>query len=143
MYKIRKAIIDQEKHTIKIPFFQGYVSAGFPSPAEDYEDIELDLNKYLIKHPEATIFIKAQGDSMIGASIHEEDILIIDRSIEAVSGSIVVGVINGEFTLKRLIKEKGKLFLKPENPKYKPIEINEYMDFEVWGVVIYVIHRTN
>lgn len=129
--------------TILIPYYPAYVSAGFPSPASDYEDLELDLNKYLIKHPEATFFVRVEGDSMTGAFIQDGDLLIIDRAEKADFGDIILGVVNREFTVKRLIKEKGKVYLKAENPKYKTIEISEETDFEVWGVVIYVIHRAS
>ncbi|MBY0314640.1 MAG: S24 family peptidase [Bdellovibrionales bacterium] len=111
------------------------VSAGFPSPADDYIDKPLDLNAFLISKPSATFMAWVKGDSMVGAGIYEKDLIIIDRSLEAHHNSIVLAHLNGEFTLKRLIKNGGKVFLKAENPKYKPIEVTEEMDFKIWGVL--------
>lgn len=125
---------------MKLPLFVVPVKAGFPSPAEDYLEENLDLNEYLIKHAAATFFVRVDGDSMKGAGIHRGDILIVDRALEPSNGKIVVAVINGEFTVKRIRIEKTKVFLEPENPKYVPIEINPESDFEVWGVVTFVIH---
>jgi len=126
---------------IGLPFYTEKLSAGFPSPANDYLEKSLDLNEYLIKNPSATFFVEIQGDSMIGAGIHSGDILIVDRSLEAQHGKIVVAIIRGEFTVKRLSMLKEKIILMPENPNYKPIEIKEGMDFEIWGVATTVIHR--
>lgn len=122
-----------------IPLFLARISAGFPSPADDYIEESLDLNKYLIKKPAATFMVKVKGDSMSGAGIENGDLLIIDRSITAKHNSIVVAMLNGAFTVKRLIKRGGATFLKPENQKYKEIMIEESHDFEVWGVVAHVI----
>ncbi len=124
-----------------LPVFSSAVSAGFPSPADDYLERHLDLNEHLIEKPAATFFVRANGDSMINAGIFEGDLLIIDRSCEVKNGSIVLAVINGEFTIKRLIKHKDKIFLKAENIKYKTIEIKEEQDFFVWGVALHVIHN--
>lgn len=126
---------------IELPFYTEKLSAGFPSPANDYLEKSLDLNEYLIKNPSATFFVEIQGDSMIGAGIHSGDILIVDRSLEAQHGKIVVAIIGGEFTVKRLSWINNKFKLMPENPNYKPIEIKEGMDFEIWGVATTVIHR--
>ena len=126
----------------ELPLFTSSVSAGFPSPADDYVEAKLDLNEFLIKHPSATFFVRAEGDSMINAGINSGDILIIDKALEASDKQIVIAVVNGELTVKRLRKIKGKVFLAAENPKFKPIEITENMDFAIWGVVTYVIHKT-
>ncbi len=123
-----------------IPLYLSSIKAGFPSAADDYLDKKVDLNEYLIKHPAATFFIKVKGDSMTGAGICSGDMLIVDRSQEAKNNSIVVAILNGEFTVKRLQKKKGKIFLMAENPNYKPIEVVPGMDFEVWGVVLHAIH---
>ena len=123
-----------------LPLFLTRVSAGFPSPADDYLEGRLDLNQHLIKHPAATFFVRAAGDSMIGAGIHSGDILVVDRSLEPCADSVVIAVINGDLTVKRIQRTGGKLFLAAENPRYHPIEIRECMDFEVWGVVTCVIH---
>jgi DNA polymerase V len=125
-----------------LPFFEKPVAAGFPSPADDYLEQALDLNEHLIQHPAATFFVRVDGDSMIGAHIVQGDILIVDRAIEPASGKIVIAVLNGEFTVKRLRKENGSLFLDAENPKYPSLKIEPHWDFQIWGTVTYVIHKT-
>ena len=124
----------------KFPLFLSRVRSGFPSPADDYIEKKLDLNEHLIDHPSATFFVKVKGDSMINAGIFSGDMLIVDRSKEATNNKIVVAVVNSEFTVKRLRKHSGKITLMPENPNYQPIEITDTTDFEVWGVVVHVIH---
>jgi DNA polymerase V len=124
-----------------LPYFAVRVNAGFPSPAADYVEKSLDLNEHLIHHKEATFFVRASGDSMINAGIKEGDLLIVDKSLEPKHESIVIAVIYGEFTVKRLIKKNGKIFLQPENDKYQPIEVTEEMDFQVWGIVTNIIHN--
>ena len=116
------------------------VPAGFPSPAEDYVEGPLDLNRHLIPHPAATFFVRVSGDSMIGAGIHSGDLLIVDRAITATHNSVIIAVLNGDLTVKRLHQAGGTLRLMPENPAYPPIEIHPGTDFEVWGVVTKVIH---
>lgn len=123
-----------------LPLFMVPVAAGFPSPAEDYIEAQLDLNQYLIRHRAATFFVRASGDSMIGAGIHSGDLLIVDRAIPAVDGSIVIAVVNGELTVKRLSKKGDRLLLVAENEQYAPLEINEHTEFHIWGVVTNVIH---
>ncbi len=122
------------------PLFMVPVAAGFPSPAEDYIEGKLDLNRHLIKHPAATFFVRVSGDSMIDAGIHPGDILIVDRSLEPADKKVVIAVIDGELTVKRIRMKKGRIYLMPENEKYKPIEIEKEMDFDIWGVVTNVIH---
>jgi DNA polymerase V len=122
------------------PLFLVPVSAGFPSPADDYLEDKLDLNQHLIKHEAATFFVKVKGDSMIGAGIHSGDLLIVDRALEPTDKSVVIAVVNGELTVKRICKRDGKLSLMPENGNYTPIPITTFTDFEVWGVVTHVIH---
>ena len=139
--KIDKIFLPDQSTSYECPVFMVPVSAGFPSPAEDYIEEQLDLNKHLIKHPAATFFVKVKGDSMIDAGIHSGDILIVDRAVNPGNKKVVIAVINGELTLKRIRMTKGKLFLVPENDKYKPVEITEEMDFTVWGVVTNVIHK--
>jgi DNA polymerase V len=126
---------------MKISFFLNSVAAGFPSPADDVVEKKLDLNELLIKHPAATFFVKVEGHSMQDAHIFSGDILIIDRSLQASSGSIVVAVINGEFTVKRLINKQNRLWLVAENKAYPAMEITPEMEFQIWGVVTYVIHK--
>ena len=122
-----------------IPLYNS-VAAGFPSPAEDHMESSLDLNQHLIKHPSATFYVYARGDSMISSGIHDGDMLVVDRSLETKNDSIVVAIINGEFTVKSISKINGKLYLIPHNTNYNPIEITEEMDFEIWGVVTHSIH---
>jgi len=117
------------------------VTAGFPSPAEDYIEKKLDLNKYLIRHTAATFFVRVTGESMIDAGIHPGDILIVDRAIEPADKKVVIAVIDGEFLVKRIRMIEGKILLMPENENYDPLKIENKMNFEVWGVVTNVIHR--
>jgi len=132
--------VKQESLSINSPLFGTLVPAGFPSPADDYLENQLDLNKYLIQHPAATFFVRVTGDSMIGAGIHSGDILIVDRALEPVNKKVVIAVINGELTVKRLRRQKNRLVLMPENDRYEPIFIENEMDLEIWGVVTSVIH---
>lgn len=126
---------------MKLPLFSVPVRAGFPSPAEDYLEQNLDLNEHLIQHPAATFFVRVEGDSMRGAGIHKGDILIVDRALETSNGKIVVAVINGEFTVKRIRIAENRVFLEPENPQYSSMEVPPESDFRVWGIVTYVIHK--
>lgn len=123
------------------PLFLSRVPAGFPSPAEDYVEGSLDLNEHLIQHKEATFFVRVQGESMIGAGIQNGDLLVVDRALEAVDGNIVIAVVDGELTLKRLSRRNGQVRLLPENPCFHPIEFNDDQSLEIWGVVTNVIHR--
>ncbi len=127
----------------QIPLMQSCVYAGFPNPASEFIEHFLDLNQYLIKHPAATFFIRVEGDSMIGADISSGDILVVDRSLEATDRQIVIACIDGEFTVKRLMKRNGTTWLEAENARYRPIHIRSNQQFEVWGVVTYVIHKTS
>jgi len=126
---------------ITTPIFTSRVQAGFPSPADDHLEDQLDLNKYLIHHQEATFFVRAQGESMLGAGIHPGDILVVDKSLVAKSGKIVIAVVDGEFTVKRLHKYKGNITLKAENPEFNDIVISEGSELIIWGVVTSVIHQ--
>lgn len=121
------------------PLFMTSVSAGFPSPAESYIEGHLDLNRYLIKHPVATFYVRVSGDSMTGAGIQPGSILVVDRAVEADDGDIVIARINDELCVKRLRVRQGRIWLMPESDKYQPIEVIESMDFEVWGRVMHVI----
>ena len=131
----------EKKGQVLRPLFSSGVSAGFPSPADDYIDRELDLNEYLIANSVATFFVRVAGDSMIGTGINHDDILIVDRSIEPVSGKIVIAIVDGELTVKRLVKTGDSCRLVAENPLYPHTEIKKEMELEVWGVVTCAIHR--
>ncbi len=121
------------------PYIPSGISAGFPSPAMDFEDMAIDLNKFLIKHPSATFYGRVKGNSLIGAGITDGDLLIIDRSLEPTHGKIAVCYIDGDFTAKRINLLKNELWLMPENDAYQPIKVTEEMDLLIWGIVIHVI----
>ena len=129
---------DPEK--IDIPLFTGKVAAGFPSPADDYIEKTLDLNDLLIQKPAATFFVRAEGESMLGAGIHPNDILVVDRSLEPVVGKIVICALNGELTVKRLKSVGKEIVLGAENPNYSDILVQEGVELVIWGVVTNVIH---
>ena len=136
--KIYKGEFDKQLELLLAP----QIKAGFSSPAQDYMRESLDFNRDFIRHPEATFYGRVDGDSMEDAGIHDGDIAVIDRSLEAQDGDIVVGYVNGEFTIKFLdLKHKadGYIVLRPANKKYDPIRAEEYDDFEVWGVVVWTI----
>ena len=128
---------------LKLPLYTTSISAGFPSPADDFIDTKLDLNEHLIRHPSATFFVRASGDSMIDAGIHSGDILIVDRSLEAVNNVIVIAALEGELTVKRFKKKADRVFLLPENTEYKVIDVTHNETFSIWGVVTYVIHKVS
>ncbi|MBN9565272.1 MAG: translesion error-prone DNA polymerase V autoproteolytic subunit, partial [Alphaproteobacteria bacterium] len=112
----------------------------FPSPASDYEEGKIDLNDMLIRHPAATFLVRVQGESMLGAGIHPNDILVVDRSLTPNPGRIVIAVVDGELTVKRLLKAHNQIILMPENEAFQPIHISDQQNFMVWGVVTNVIH---
>ena len=122
------------------PLFVATVSAGFPSPADDYIEGQLDLNKHLIEKPAATYFVRVTGDSMIEAGIHSGDLLIVDRSLEPKDKNVVIANLDGELTVKRIRFLNNKIMLTPENKNYQAQNIEEDTDFEIWGVVKHVIH---
>ena len=117
------------------------VSAGFPSPADDFKEVRISLDNELVKNKEATFYARVCGDSMIGAGLDDGDLLVIDRSLNPENGKIAVCLVDGEFTVKRIKKEEGKFYLIPENKKYKRIQIKEEDELIVWGVVEYVIKK--
>jgi len=122
------------------PLYATRVAAGFPSPADDHIEAKLDLNQHLVKHPASTFFVRVEGESMIGAGIYPNDILVVDRSLKPSSGKVIIAVVNSELTVKRLKIGKGTLTLLAENPEYPSIPITEEMSFSIWGVVTNVIH---
>lgn len=132
---------DLDSPVPSIPFYSASVAAGFPSPADDYVEKRLDLNELLIKKPSSTFFVRAEGESMLGAGIHPGDVLVVDRSVHAGVGKIVVCALDGELTVKRLRSKEGKLVLVPENPDYSDIPIREEVELVIWGVVTSVIHN--
>jgi DNA polymerase V len=126
---------------LELPLYSTPVRAGFPSPADDHLDKKIDLNEYMIQNPSSTFFVRVQGDSMQDCNINDGDLLVVDKALEPHNGDIIVGIVNGEFTVKCLSKKGKQVFLQPANARYAPIEITEGMDFMVWGVVIYTIHK--
>jgi DNA polymerase V len=125
--------------TLELPFSIARVPAGFPLPAEDYLENSLDIARYLVKRPKATFFMKVAGDSMVGAGIHDGDLIVIDRADQVKDGSIVVARLNDEFAIKRFRMINGRPWLYPANDQYEPIEITEGADFEIWGRVTFAI----
>lgn len=117
------------------------IRAGFPNPAEEAGGFALDLNNYLVKHPVSTYYLRVEGDSMTGAGITSGDIAVVDKSLEARSGDIVVAAVEGDFTLKRLKRQGNEAWLVAEHPGYEPIPLHEATDASLWGVVTYVIHH--
>ncbi|GIZ09331.1 LexA family transcriptional regulator [Flavobacterium sp. UMI-01] len=126
---------------LRIPFIPDGVSAGFPSPAADFMENNIDLNKELSENPLATFYIKVKGNSMVDAGIEDKDVLVVDRSLEPQNNKIAICFIDGEFTVKRIKLEKDFLYLMPENPTYNPIKVTEENQFVIWGIVTYVIKK--
>jgi DNA polymerase V len=124
-----------------LPLSKSTVNAGFPSPAEDFVETNLDISKKIVKNPASTFLVKARGDSMIEKGIHDGDILVVDKSLQPQNNSIVIAYIDGEFTVKRFFKKQNKVFLYPANKNYNPITVTSENDFLVWGVVTYVLHN--
>ena len=125
---------------VPLPLMAARVPAGFPSPAADYAEGTLDLNEHLIRRPASTFFVRVVGDSMIGAGVHDGDLAVVDRSIEARMGHVVVAVLNGEMTVKMLARRGGVTMLEPANPAYKAIKVADDADLQIWGVVTAAIH---
>jgi DNA polymerase V len=124
-----------------LPLYLSPVVAGFPSPAEDYLDRKLDLHEHLVRNHAATFFVRAAGDSMIRAGIHDGDLLVVDRSLTPGNGTVVIAAVTGELTVKYLAKKDGRVFLVPANEEYPALDITEQEDAIIWGVVTYAIHK--
>lgn len=133
-------IFTPHSHKDRVPLVEG-IHAGFPSPAEDFAEPTLDLNRYVIKNPASTFYARIKGDSLEGADIHDGDIVVIDKSLEPTDGSIAVCFIDGEFTLKRIRIEQNRVWLQPANPNFPAIEVTEENHFVVWGIVTYIIKK--
>ena len=131
---------DSTTKRFRIPLLNDSVSAGFPSPADDYTEESIDLNEHLISNPFSTFFLRVKGDSMINAGIKDKDLIIVDKSLIAKPGNIVIAMIDGEFTIKRLSIKNDELYLKAENHNYPDFSFKNYIDVQIWGVVIYSIH---
>lgn len=129
------------ENTRELYYFSGGIKAGFPSPAADFDETKISLDKVLVKNHETTFYAKASGTSMIGAGIDDGDIMVIDRSLEPKNNKIAVCFIDGEFTVKRIKVTKENVFLMPENKAFQPIEITEENNLIIWGIVTYVIKK--
>ena len=142
MNKITLTKNHKDKSLETVPYILSRISAGFPSPADDYIENNLSISELLIKNQLSTFLMKASGESMIEAGINDGDVLVVDRSLEARSRDIVIAIFEGNLTVKRLIiKADGSAILKAENPLYKNILISEYTELEIWGVVTSAIHQ--
>jgi DNA polymerase V len=128
-----------EPQPIAIPLFSTAISAGFPSPADDHLEAHLDLNRYLIAQPTATFFMRFEGDAMLESGLYQGDLLIVDRSISPVDGKIVVAAIDGDLTVRRLRLQGRAIQLLSENPNCQTISVSKNSEFEIWGVITYVI----
>lgn len=126
---------------VRNPYIKEGVSAGFPSPAADFMEDTIDLNKELSENPLATFYIRVKGNSMIDAGINDKDVLVVDRSLEPQNNKIAICFIDGEFTVKRIQVEKDCLYLMPENQDYQPIKVTEENQLIIWGMVTYVIKK--
>jgi len=124
-----------------LPFYASRISAGFPSPADNYLEFSININEIIAPNPVSTFFVQVNGDSMIDAHIPQKAILAVDKALAAKHNDIVVCCLDGDFTVKRLILEGKEVWLKPENCKYRPIAVTPEMDFRVWGVVITVMYN--
>ena len=124
----------------RIPLLNDSVSAGFPSPADDYTEENIDLNEHLISNPFSTFFLRVKGESMVNVGIKDKDLIIVDKSLIAKPGDIVIAMIDGEFTIKRLSIKNDELYLKAENHNYPDFSFKNHIDVQIWGVVIYSIH---
>ena len=131
---------DSTNKSFRIPLLNDSVSAGFPSPADDYTEENIDLNEHLISNPFSTFFLRVKGDSMINAGIKDKDLIIVDKSLIAKPGNIIIAMIDGEFTIKRLSIKNDELYLKAENNNYPDFRFKNHIDVQIWGVVIYSIH---
>ncbi len=123
------------------PLYLSPVKAGFPSPADDYAEQALNLHAYAVRNEAATFFLRASGDSMTGAGIFDGDILVVDRSVPAEHNRIVIAALEGELTVKRLVRRKGRVYLAPENPDYPMFDITEREYVHIWGVVTFSLHK--
>ncbi|WP_236261569.1 LexA family protein [Pseudogulbenkiania ferrooxidans] len=135
--------LTSELSDVSLPLFASRVPAGAPVAADDLKEADVDLNTHLVRRPASSFLVTVKGDSMINAGIHDGDMLVVDKSLEARHGKVVVAVINGELTVKRLEKTATGLRLLPENPDFAPIEVPEEASFFIWGVVTNVIHKVD
>ncbi|MGM0636274.1 MAG: LexA family protein [Bacteroidota bacterium] len=127
--------------SVQILYIEEGINAGFPSPANDYLENRIDLNKEFVRNPSSTFYARVRGESMVGAGIDNNDLLIVDKSLDIKHGNIAVCIIDGEFTVKRVLFQKEEIILMPENKNFKPIKVNKEDEFLIWGVVTTVIKK--
>lgn len=130
----------EKRSSLSLPLYLSRVEAGFPSPADDYVEGKIDLNEQLVKNPSSTFFLRVKGDSMQGAGIYSGDTLVVDRAIEPEDESVVIAVLDGELTVKRLSIDDDEVKLISENERYDALSVDNVQEFEIWGVVTNVIH---
>jgi len=130
-----------DSQPLDIVLAQTGISAGFPSPADDFKENKISLDKTLVRNKEATFYARVSGQSMIGAGLNDGDLLVVDKSLEPAHNKIAVCFIDGEFTVKRLKVTSEGVYLQPENPVYDPVLITEHNDFQIWGIVTHVIKK--
>ncbi|MCX4030344.1 translesion error-prone DNA polymerase V autoproteolytic subunit [Endozoicomonas sp. SM1973] len=140
MQVIQRYTAKQHSSQVAVPLLSSHVAAGFPSPADDYVEADLNLHDFAVKHPAATFFVRATGESMVEVGIQSGDILVVDRALTPQNGDIVIAALEGELTVKQLRLSKNKAWLIPRNPQFKPIEITEHFDCVIWGVVAHSLH---
>ncbi len=140
-YKKIEILTPHTEEPLYLTFSDSPVHAGFPSPADDFLEGRLDLNKALIKNPSSTFYARVKGESMVGDGVSDGDLLVIDKSLTPYSNCLAVCFLNGEFTLKRVKIEGDSLWLIPSNDKFKPIQVNKENDFTIWGIVSYIIKK--
>lgn len=125
----------------ELPLYSCAVSAGFPSPADDHIDQQLDLNTYIVENPASTFFVRASGDCMEPAGIFDGDILVVDRSLKFRNNRIIIAAVDGELTVKRISQYQDQTWLRPDNADYPSIKLTEFTEVDFWGVVTFVLHR--
>ncbi len=133
-------ILDWSASSVPLPYFEGSVPAGFPSPAEDHMEGSLDIAELLIRNKTATFLMRVDGDSMRDAGIHDGALLVVDRSLEPVSGSVVVAAVDGAYTCKRLRRASDCIWLEPANPCFRPLRVSDEEQLHIFGVVRHAIH---
>jgi DNA polymerase V len=138
---VLKFLIPDDSEILEIPLASNPVSAGFPSPADDFQEDKISLDKYVVKNKDATFYARLKGTSMVEAGFDEGDILVIDRSLEPTDNKIAVCFVDGDFTVKRVRVNTDGVWLIPYNEKFKPIRITEETRFEIWGIVTYIIKK--
>ncbi len=131
----------KELETLELPLLQNCISAGFPSPADNYFAETVNLQQLLISNPDNSYLVKVIGSSMTGDRLYDGDILVVDRSVQAREGKVIIAKVNGEFTVKRLVRLNNRLHLQPANKQFAPLEITEEMEFQAWGVVTWALHK--